>query len=36
MSALELVAEIDLDGVPVCPACLLELAWELAEEMAGE
>jgi hypothetical protein len=31
MSALDLAAEIDLDGVPVCPACLLELAWEIRE-----
>jgi hypothetical protein len=31
MSALELAAEIDLDGVPVCPACLLELAWKIRD-----
>jgi hypothetical protein len=29
VSALELAAEIDLDGVPTCPLCLLELAWEI-------
>jgi hypothetical protein len=29
--ALELAAEIDLDGVPTCPMCLLELAWEIHE-----
>jgi hypothetical protein len=30
-AALELANEIDLDGVPVCPLCLLELAWEIRE-----
>lgn len=29
MSALELAAEIDLDSVPTCPLCLLDLAWEI-------
>jgi hypothetical protein len=29
--SLQLAAEIDLDGVPVCPACLLELAWEIRD-----
>lgn len=29
MSALELAAEIDLDSVPTCPLCLLDLAWEV-------
>lgn len=27
----QLAAEIDLNGVPVCAACLLELAWEIRE-----
>jgi hypothetical protein len=29
VSALELAAEIDLDSVPTCPLCLLDLAWEI-------
>jgi hypothetical protein len=28
----QLAAEIDLDGVPVCAACLLELAWEIRDD----
>jgi hypothetical protein len=28
LGALQLAAEIDLDGVPTCPLCLLDLAWE--------
>lgn len=28
-AAQELAAEIDLDGVPVCALCLLDLAWEI-------
>lgn len=31
MSALELAATIDLDGVPTCPLCLLELALKIRE-----
>jgi hypothetical protein len=30
-AAIELAAEIDLDGVPTCPLCLLELAWEIRD-----
>jgi hypothetical protein len=30
-AALELAAEIDLDGVPTCPLCLLELAVEIQQ-----
>jgi hypothetical protein len=29
LAALQLAEEIDLDGVPYCPACLLELAWAI-------
>jgi|Tabmets5t2r1_1033131.scaffolds.fasta_scaffold04008_5 hypothetical protein len=29
--ALQLAAEIDLDGVPTCPLCLLELALEIRD-----
>jgi hypothetical protein len=29
--ALQLAAEIDLDGVPTCPMCLFDLAWELSQ-----
>jgi hypothetical protein len=28
---LQLAAEIDLDGVPTCPMCLFDLAWEIRE-----
>jgi hypothetical protein len=28
---LQFAAEMDLDGVPHCPACLLELAWEIRD-----
>jgi len=31
LGALQLAAEIDLTGVPVCPACLLELAWKIRD-----
>jgi hypothetical protein len=31
LAALLLATEIDLDGVPTCPLCLLELAFELRE-----
>ena len=31
LGALQLAADIDLDGVPICPACLLELAWEIRD-----
>jgi hypothetical protein len=31
VSALELAATIDLDGVPTCPLCLLELAWKIRD-----
>jgi hypothetical protein len=31
LGLLQLAAEIDLDGVPVCPPCLLELAWEIRD-----
>jgi hypothetical protein len=27
--ALQLAAEIDLGGVPTCPMCLFDLAWEI-------
>jgi hypothetical protein len=30
-AAFQLAAEIDLDGVPTCPLCLLELAMEIHE-----
>jgi hypothetical protein len=30
-AALELAAEIDLDGVPTCPLCLLDLAMEVRQ-----
>lgn len=29
--SVQLAAEIDLDGIPVCSACLLELAWEIRD-----
>jgi hypothetical protein len=29
LAALQLASEIDLDDVPHCPACLLELAWKI-------
>jgi hypothetical protein len=29
--ALTLAAEVDLDGVPTCPMCLFDLAWEIHE-----
>jgi hypothetical protein len=28
---LDLAAEVDLDGVPTCPMCLFDLAWEIHE-----
>jgi hypothetical protein len=31
LGVLHLAAEIDLDGVPYCPACLLELAREIRD-----
>jgi hypothetical protein len=31
LAALLLATEIDLDDVPTCPMCLLDLAWELHE-----
>lgn len=31
LGPIQLAAEIDLDGVPVCAACLLELAWEIRD-----
>jgi hypothetical protein len=31
LSSLAFAAEVDLDGVPVCSACLLELAWEIRD-----
>jgi hypothetical protein len=31
LSPIQLAVEIDLTGVPVCPACLLELAWEIRD-----
>ena len=31
LAALQLANEIDLDGVPHCPACLLELAWAIID-----
>jgi hypothetical protein len=31
LAALQLASEIDLDAVPYCPACLLELAWEITD-----
>jgi hypothetical protein len=31
LGSLQLAAEIELTGVPVCPACLLDLAWEIRE-----
>lgn len=31
LGSLQLAAEIDLDGVPVCAACLLELAWDIRD-----
>jgi hypothetical protein len=31
LAALQLSSEIDLDGVPHCPACLLELAWAIID-----
>jgi hypothetical protein len=34
LAALQLASEIDLDDVPHCPACLLELAWAIVEERA--
>jgi hypothetical protein len=30
-AAIELAAEIDLEDVPTCPLCLLELAWEIRD-----
>ena len=29
--AQKLAAEVDLDGVPTCPMCLFDLAWEIHE-----
>jgi hypothetical protein len=29
LPVIELAHEIDLDGVPTCPLCLLDLAWEI-------
>jgi hypothetical protein len=29
--ALKLAADVDLDGVPICPMCLFDLAWEIHE-----
>lgn len=31
MSALELAATLDLDDVPTCPLCLMELAWKIRD-----
>ena len=31
MSARELAETLDLEGVPVCAACLLELAWKIRD-----
>lgn len=31
VSALELAAEIDLGGIPYCPMCLFDLAWEVRQ-----
>jgi hypothetical protein len=31
LAALQLASEIDLDRVPHCPACLLELAWAIID-----
>jgi hypothetical protein len=31
LAALQLGAEIDLDGVPTCPLCLLDLAFKIHE-----
>ena len=31
LGSLQLAAEIDLTGVTVCPACLLELAWKIRD-----
>jgi hypothetical protein len=31
LSSAQLAAEIALTGVPVCPACLLELAWKIRD-----
>jgi hypothetical protein len=31
LPALQLAAEVDLDGVPTCPMCLFDLAWEIHE-----
>jgi hypothetical protein len=31
MSVLELAATIELDGVPTCPLCLMELAWKIRD-----
>lgn len=28
-AALELATEVDINGVPACPLCLWELAWEI-------
>jgi hypothetical protein len=29
LGVLELAGEIDLDGVPICPLCLFDLAWTI-------
>jgi hypothetical protein len=31
LGVLQFAAGMDLDGVPHCPACLLELAWEIRD-----
>jgi hypothetical protein len=31
VSVLEIAETIDLDGVPTCPLCLLELAWKIRD-----
>jgi hypothetical protein len=31
LGALQLASEIDLDGVPTCPLCLLDLSWQIHE-----
>jgi hypothetical protein len=31
LPVIELAHEIDLDGVPTCPLCLLDLGWEIKQ-----
>jgi hypothetical protein len=31
LGAVQLAAEIDLDGVPICAMCLFDLAWQIHE-----